>query len=311
MSDDVTRENQEAEDLSPPGDEAAEIFGEPEDDDLDFGDEEDDSSLFPDGDESAAGEEADADEPDDGQKEGRDGAPKGLMKRLRRLVAQRNEVRQELEALRQEVAANEPLLATLKEKYGRFENPAAQLKQDAEFMDAVEELAKSDSIVRQAVSVINQYLKTGAKPVPEQRQQSNTSPAEAKVQKLLERAARDTIEKTLSEKGVRPAFRRLIARSILSNDKVDLAELDERAVIRFAREFVRDAGFDPKDLLEPRKADGSPKPAPGTGRAATSEPAAKKRAAASAADSKSERELNPVAKREKVLAEIVADVFGG
>lgn len=237
-------------------------------------DEPQESALFDDLDESEeVTEEVDDDatlfepEPD-----GKDKIPKGWTQgtynRFREVIGQRNELRTDkvatattIQTLQAAVEAQKGIVGVIAEKYGKFDNPAAMVAADAAFMDAVEELGKTNPEVARFGVAIQHFLKTGkaptmadgttpAAPVLAATPAPETTPAEdPRITKILEGNAKRDIKALLGNLDVKPSFRDIIADHVLKQDGLDLADISETKVVQFAKDFIKDKGFTAADVL--------------------------------------------------------------
>lgn len=199
-------------------------------------------------------------------------------KRLQKVVGQRNELRQQIGQLEKALDANKQLVAVFHEKYGKFDNPAAIAKFDADFMEAIEALSKDNQGVARFAESIKDYLKTGRVPNVSEEKQTFTSPQnttpkeDPKVAKLVERDARNTVEATLEAMDVKPAFRALIADHVVKQEDVDLTDLSKAQVVDLAKQFIKSKGFKAAEILQTTsKKKGKPSTTSGSSRAVTKE----------------------------------------
>jgi hypothetical protein len=242
------------------------------------GEEEPENALFdgPDEDEEVT-EEIDEDnelfEGDD-EPEVPKGWTKGTYDRFRQVIGQRNELRAEkaqaaaaVKALQDAVDSNKGIVSIIAEKYGKFENPAAMVAADAAFMDAVEELGKTNPEVARFGAAIQHFLTTGEAPkmadgttptIPAVTPKKDETPREdPRITKILEGNARKSIKETLAGLDVKPAFRAIIADAVLKTDGLDLAALEEPQVVELAKAFIKEKGFTAADILAtPQKESG-------------------------------------------------------
>lgn len=196
--------------------------------------------------------------------------PRVPKKRLDKVIAQRNEERKNTTQLREQNAelrgeinvlkTQSKLAKVFQDKYGQFNDPEKQALWDTNFMDAMEALAKQNPEVATAARLVTEHL--GGPPVnittkpnePTTEPEPKTDPA---IAKIIQRDARRTIGDSLESLNVKPAFAKVVTAHILEASS-DLAELDNQSVIAATREFIRENGFEPDDVLKQAPADSKP-----------------------------------------------------
>jgi hypothetical protein len=209
------------------------------------------------------------------------GWTKGTWKRFQTVLHQRNDLRGEVAAekesnqtLKEALEAAKGLSGLIGEKYKDYTNPLAQVKFDADFMDALEQAGVHNPGYKQMAQEIKQYMDTGSLP-----NMSTTNPLgppphapaapavepkpDPRVDALLQQNARKVVTDTLETQGVKPAFRTLIADHVVASG-ADLTALDKAAVLKAARDFAVEKGFTGKDILTGAPSKDDPKPATST-----------------------------------------------
>lgn len=213
---------------------------------------------------------------------------KTFVKRLGKVVAQRNALRTEKAAIEGEVKVlreqNEQLNRLAKvfqEKYGQFQNPEEMVLFDTEFMEKAEELARQDPTVaaafRQVQEAVGRRNPTVTDPKPTQTPAPAATPQQdPTVAKIIRRDAERTITGALADLNVKPAFQRVLSEHIV-NTTADLADLSTNDVVRLSREFIKERGFSPEEVLQaaatPEGDETPAKPATGSQPQAVSQPA--------------------------------------
>lgn len=202
------------------------------------------------------------------------GPPKTVpYKRLQQVVQERNQLRSKLaelgeaeSKLRAELSGAQEFRSTFSQRYGKFRNPVAQLALDADFMSAMEELAKTDA----EVSNFYQKVMKSMGQTPQQPQQPTTPTIEpakdARLDRVVEQYAVFTIKSVLEPLRLQDRYQRMIQNHVLQHAK-DLAALDAEGVKSLARQFISNSGFTVEEM---RKATETPvkptKPVTGSGR---------------------------------------------
>lgn len=237
----------------------------------------DDAEDLPDDDDEQAEEEEeatenlfdDADDSDDPDTTERENVvPKA---RLDKALQRAREAREEANVAAHRIVELQTQLETtaagveaFQKHYGNFKDSAAQLEWDAAFMSTLEQ-HRNDPVVSKAIEKILAITK-GETPMSETKSSDTASteglrvprqpdPAPEKsaperdpaVQALLEDNARTKIEGVLSE--LKPNFRTLVTNLILHNSD-DLTQLTKASIQREARDYLRENGFKPEDVLE-------------------------------------------------------------
>jgi hypothetical protein len=211
----------------------------------------------------------DAEEPEDEGDQIPKGWTKGTYNRFTQVIGQRNELRTQsaqkdatIKTLQDAVESHKGIVGVISEKYGKFENPAAMVAADAAFMDAVEELGKTNPEVARFGAAIQNFLRTGevpkmadgtqpAPPAPATTPAPETKPAEdPRITKIIEGNARKSIKETLAGLDVKASFRDIIADHVVKQDELDLTNLSETKVVEIAKAFIKDKGFTPEDVLQ-------------------------------------------------------------
>jgi len=202
---------------------------------------------------------------------------KSFRKRVGKLTAQREEARREaakareelaeargrLEAIQQEYETTRELARVFQEKYGKFQDPAKQALWDSSFMEAAEELAKTNPEVRAAVNAVADHVSGGkvmntgreAAPTrePEKKAEAEAPKPDPRVEAIVRQNAQRTVHDALG--AVKPAFRDVIADHIVNRPDVDLTTLDASAVKKIAGAYIREKGFTREEVLaKPGKA---------------------------------------------------------
>jgi len=241
-------------------------------------------------------------------------APKTVpYKRLQKVVAERNAHRERLAALEEATEKSNLELVELKafrdamsERYKRFRNPAVQLAQDADFMSALEEMAKQDREIHGFYRKVVQFMQTG-----ESRPEPKTPEApkpDARIDKVLEREARRTVTETLAPLQLQPKFEKLIAGHVLQNAK-DLAELSAAQIKKLTREFLTEHDFKLADVQVPKQKDDAAGDKPTTTRASgTPAPAARKTDTKAAEPAKFKSREEYLEHRRSILDNLIADL---
>lgn len=204
-------------------------------------------------------------------------APKTVpYKRLQKVVAERNESRERLAEL--EAAAEKSNLElvelkafrdALSDRYSRFRNPAAQLAQDADFMSALEEMAKQDREIHGFYRKVVQFMETGEK--PKAASEKIEAKPDPRIEKMVEREARREIADTLEPLKLQPKYQKLITNYVMSNAK-DMTDLDSTKVKKLTKEFLTEHEFKLADIQAKKPEGSAAKDKPNTGKPANSSP---------------------------------------
>ncbi len=197
--------------------------------------------------------------------------------RLGKVVGQRNELRLTVATLEKALESSTALAKVFSEKYSRFDNPAQAVAFDADFMDGIETLSKTDGNVAELATKIKTFIETGRVPNMEQNAPTIPTPAESKpdprVDKIIANQTRTSVEATLAGMDVKPAFRKLIADYVVKDGAQDLTR---NSIVKLAKGFIEENGFTSAEILGV-PGSGKPKvkkpPTGGTAKANTVEPA--------------------------------------
>lgn len=257
-----------------------------------------------------AGAEAE-DVEDDGAAAASSGSPKTVpYTRLQKVIAQRNEARERLEELerteselRAELSGEKAFRETVAQRYGRFRNPNAQLAIDADFMSALEELAKTDGDVGKFYKKVTDYMSTGNRqPTVETKAEPQV---DKRVERIVEKQARVQVAEVLGPLKLQPKYVRLIENHVVQNAK-DLADLDSAAVKKLAKAWIADNGFT-LDEMRPVKTDAKAKDKPPTGR--QNAPAAAQNKSGKKAEAKPKTREEWLESRAKNIDSIIAELM--
>lgn len=253
--------------------------------DADDGDEEDPADD--DGDEDA--EEDDAP---------RAAPPKTVpYKRLQQVVAERNELREHVGELKAVQTQHKEFLAGISARYGKYANPINVLGSDADFMDAMETLARTDPSIKDLYKkVTTSMANPGA---------AAAAPAkDARLDRIMEREARRTAEDTLAPLKLAPKYQKLIVDHVITNGG-EPADVTPEVVKKLTKAFLKDRGFTIDEMRAP--AVPAAKPKPNTGRQGAPSAATPRRAkpAAEAPKFKNREEL--LTHRQRVLDDLIAE----
>lgn len=201
--------------------------------------------------------------------------------RFSKAIGERNEARTAKAGLEAQVAELNAKLAQsdnvskiLEEHYARFDDPAAQVAFDAQFMDAFEKLHKDDPTIAAAGKKVAAYLK-GETIVPENLS-NRTEPASAqaapkhdpRIDAIIERDAARTVAEVLEGQHVKPAFQKLIANHIIQDTDLDLTDLSQKDILGAAKDFIKSNGFSAEDVMAAQAEPKAAKPATASGQGA-------------------------------------------
>lgn len=250
---------------------------------------------------------------DDEEKPGRKPA---VERRIDKLVAERQEAREQALELRGKVEAYEEqvdglreLNSTFDQLYGRFDDPSEQLRFDAALVGALEKETQSNADLARLLKPIIE--KVGDNPVSDERTAPKTDETPAGpdplMVRLAEREAASVIETALPE-GVRPVFANLLKKEIFSAlSPADLADLSQDDVISAARDFAKKSGFKRDDIYAAAAASDDETP-PTAGR---SRPATRGRTAKEAGDKKAAEAPKTAHEWRERNIRRLEDAFGG
>jgi hypothetical protein len=204
-----------------------------------------------------------------------------FLKRVGKLVAQRNEARGENKVLREQNKSLDALATVFKEKYGGFDDPGAMAAWDTGFMETAEKLAATNPEVASALALVKSTYE-GSPAVEKPTTPTPAAPAtpapvqDPAVQQIIRRDAKRTITDALSGLDVKPAFQEIIADHILNQG--NLGEIDRNSAVASARAYIQEKGLTSEDVLSGTKpADpgkkAAEKPKTGSATAAVTKPA--------------------------------------
>jgi hypothetical protein len=193
-------------------------------------------------------------------------------KRFQKVIGERNDLREQLEAATERLDATIELSGVGAEKYKGFSDPAAQVVWDADFVNAIEAIKDQPGVAAVAKAAM-EYMKTGeVTTVSQTTPAPKSEPRDERLDAIIERDAVRTIDGALPE-NVRPAFKNVLTDYILGTSD-DLAGLDPKAVMAKAKEFIEEKGFTRDDVYrETAAVERKAKPATTSGksRAATAD----------------------------------------
>lgn len=193
--------------------------------------------------------------------------------RLAKVVGERNEAREKLAQLEGQQAIDAAIKEIVSQHYSNFEDPAAQLRFDATFMEALEATGKLSPSHQKYAAEVMHYIKTKELPTmpdkttpPEttQRAEEKTPAVDPRVEALLEKETRREIQAQLDELGLKTSFRNVVTDYFVGALE-DLSKgFDPGDLVSFTREFIKHNGFDKDDVLAtvPKE---TPKDKPPTG----------------------------------------------
>ncbi len=262
---------------------------------------------------SAEDGEAAADEPAESEGAGASEAPKTVpYKRLQKVITERNAERVRVSELedaitqaKAELVEHKAFRDALTDRYARFKNPAVQLARDADFMSALEEMAKTDRDVHGFYRKVTEYMETGQKPEPK----AEEAKPDPRLVKMFEREAERTVVDTLRPLGLQDKYQKLIRSYVLS--KTDAADVTDTVVKKLTKEFMTEHGFRLADmkLAQPDPAPVQKKPPTASGRGGSAgAPAAKPEKKADAAKFKTREDY--LEHRRSVLDSLISDLSG-
>jgi len=244
---------------SPEGDEVDEFLKEEEADEA-LLDEDEDDFLGEDEDEGVEGVEGDVVDEGDGKKPKGDWVP---IARLNKELKKRTELNNLIEGFK-------PLADVVTESYKDFKDPVNQLRYDAQFMSALEEVSKHDVPgFAQAIGAVTHFMKTGEMPKmgdtkTAEKPATKVIERDARVDAIVEREASRTIESVLPAT-MRASFKAVASDYIVANAD-NLAELNAAEVKSLTKQFIAEKGFTKEDIYGGKPSEKSAKVPTGTGK---------------------------------------------
>lgn len=212
------------------------------------------SDLFAElgGDESDDGEaELFADDTDDGEAEEGDKGAKAQLQRLRR---QRTDLRSANQRLQEQVAsisaqldASREMASVITERYAKYDNPAAMVGFDADFMEAMESMKDQVPEISKVAKIVRKKME-GKSLFTTADNQPAAKPAEdPRVAKLLEAHARDRVTAVLRDLKIKPTLQRTVAKEVLARieKKEDITRTD---VLRSLQGAMESEGWTESDI---------------------------------------------------------------
>ena len=196
--------------------------------------------------------------------------------RFSKVIGQRNELRSKLETIEGRLEVTQAVQQLLDDKYSQFKDPAAQVGWDAEFVGALENLIKEDGSFAEFAQAVESFMETGKVPkmseqteTPETNASRKEPQPDARVDVIIERDARRTIDEALAKQGVKPSFRDIVADYMIGSDAVDNGSIRSADAVKFTKTFIAERGFTQEDVLEnpsteERKGKPATKGSPGT-----------------------------------------------
>jgi hypothetical protein len=205
------------------------------------------------------------------------------LKRLSRVIGERNELRESLAAAERKLAEVNGKLGVLEQVQGvvnkKYAGNPQLLEFDANFMETFSTLTKTDPALAAAAAKIQAAMKQNGAPTvsltPETTDATPETPESAEpdaaVVAIVHRDAMRTITEALSPH-VKPHFAKMVAKDVIANTTLeDLGAFDARAAVEAAKLFFKEEGIPAEEYLLP-KPNGGKKPAvggAGKGRAST------------------------------------------
>lgn len=238
------------------------------------------------------------------------------LRRLSKVIRQRNDLR---DALSETEATVARLNGQLQSRGGitevvekRYGGNTKLLDFDATFMETFDREAKKDPTLSAAAAKVRAAM-TGAPINVSNEQTAEAAPVQTDpaVTALLHSNTTSAIVAALTEQGVKPSFARMVAKDVIR--EVPVEELPEwstpAAAVRAAKVFFKDEGISAEDFLAAKPAAGKAKPPAVSGKAkpaASPKPGAKGAVVASADGKPEIKTLDELHKhREGRFAEIV------
>jgi hypothetical protein len=180
-----------------------------------------------------------------------------FQKRLGKVISQRELEKESRIRAEAERDTHRQALADFRAVYA--ENPDLA-RFDVRFMEAIQGLSAEHADVAEVAQAVADFVNTGEfkgvkKTVSNQTPDKKTeAPAsDARLDKIIERDARQLAGEALETVGVKPAFVKLLTDHVVKTHG-DLASLSASDVKRISREYLKDNGFSPAEVLKSTKA---------------------------------------------------------
>jgi len=191
---------------------------------------------------------------------------KTFKSRLSKVIAQRQSAKEVAVKL---LAENEGLKSVLAVYAAKYRANPALAAWDHDFSSSFEQLAKDHPDIAAVGLRVKTHMETGndtkssSAPSSFAHQSVHAngdagSKSEALLNRLIRKDAEELIDKSLSGFGVKESIVRVIKRHIL-NSTTDIESLTSSSVLTTAREYIRDTGLTPEEVLAPAKSDGKVK----------------------------------------------------
>lgn len=235
-------------------------------------------------------------------------APKTVpYKRLQKVVAERNASRDRILELEEtseksnlELVELKAFRDTMSDRYSRFRNPAAQLSQDADFMSALEELAKKDREIHDFYRKVVTFMETGERKSPAAAEAPKADP---RLDKILEREAKRSVAEVLEPLQLQPRFMKMISKHVLDGSKGE--ELSTAQVKKLTREFLTENDY---KLVDVQIKDATTKLKPATTRGPGAGAASQQRSEPTVDPAKFKNREEYLEHRRGVLDKLIADL---
>jgi hypothetical protein len=181
------------------------------------------------------------------------------LKRLHKVISQREAAKGEAKEAEVARAAAEAKLETLENALGQFRDAYKENPQlatfDTRFMETLEKLSETNPNVAQLAEEVKSFMEGRAPETIVTTPNKKTEPAakeetapDPRVEAIIRRDATREATEALTEAGLKPAFVKTITKHVVDS-AADLTEIDHAATMRAAKTWLKENGFSPADVL--------------------------------------------------------------
>jgi hypothetical protein len=187
--------------------------------------------------------------------------------RLNKVVAERNELRTELSTVEAALQQARVIAGGVAEHYGKFDHPEKQISYDQRYMTHLEELSHTNPAVAAAVKVVNDVMESPMAtedtniPAPAPAPEPAAPAVDPRIDNIVESHARGVVEATLSGQGLLPHMVEIIGDYVIGAEG-DKSTLTPGAVVEFTKQFVKERGLTPEQILVDPGVKDTPTPPP-------------------------------------------------